>query len=189
MQHNRKSPRAKRYDYSSPWWYFITICTRNHIQYFGNINDWKMALNKLWEFCYNEISRLSVVRRNIFIDEFIVMPNHVHLLLIMTEFIDCRDTSAMCPINGINWLKKIGLNNNKTVLQTVPTKKYNWPILWSIIKLFKWNVTKFAKQNNILFEWQSRYHDHIIRDNKSYENIKYYIQTNPKNRNKDTFYE
>lgn len=54
--------------------------------------------------------------------------------------------------------------------------------------MFKWNITKYAKQNDLPFQRQSRYHDHIIRNEKSYNNIKYYIQTNPEKWNDDIFY-
>jgi hypothetical protein len=66
-------------------------------------------------------------------------------------------------------------------LPRVPTET-----LWSIIRNIKSRVTKYANQNNITFARQSRYHDHIIRNENEYNRIKYYIQTNPTNRDTDS---
>lgn len=66
---------------------------------------------------------------------------------------------------------------------------YQWPLLWQIVNVFKWNVSKYAKVNDIPFAWQWRYHDRILRDEAAYEQIKYYIQTNVENWWMDTFYE
>jgi hypothetical protein len=64
-------------------------------------------------------------------------------------------------------------------------RPYKGPTLSSIIKIFKWNVTKFAESYNKGFARQSRYHDRIIRNSTEYDRIAYYIQTNPENWNKD----
>ncbi len=53
--------------------------------------------------------------------------------------------------------------------------------LASIVRGYKIGVTKYAKKNNIPFQWQSRYYDHIIRDEKSFNNIRQYIIQNPLN--------
>jgi hypothetical protein len=60
--------------------------------------------------------------------------------------------------------------------------------LGNAINAFKWNVTKFANANNIPFARQSRYHDHIIRNENEYDRITYYIQTNPQHREKDSLW-
>lgn len=67
-------------------------------------------------------------------------------------------------------------------------RPYEWPLLGAIIKLFKWNITKYAQIHNIPFARQSRYHDHIIRNENEYNNIKRYIQNNPKKRTEDKMY-
>ncbi|MDR3169538.1 MAG: hypothetical protein LBU27_07495 [Candidatus Peribacteria bacterium] len=81
---NRKTPRAQRYDYASAGAYFITICCKDHEEYFGRIVDGEMILNEIGMICDEEIQKLNE-RKTVDIHEWIVMPNHIHLLLCMHE--------------------------------------------------------------------------------------------------------
>ena len=81
---NRKSPRADRYDYTSAGVYFVTVCTQDHEEYFGKVVDGSMVLNQVGKVCREEIRKLND-RKTIDIHEWVVMPNHVHLLLCMDE--------------------------------------------------------------------------------------------------------
>ena len=80
----RVSPRASRYDYSSSGVYFVTICTKDREEYFGKIMDKKMILSKVGDICEKEIKRLNK-RMTVDVHQWVVMPNHVHLLLGMNE--------------------------------------------------------------------------------------------------------
>ncbi len=168
----RKSPRAQRYDYTSPGGYFITICTKDREHYFGEIEKNKMVLNELGRCCYDEIQRLAT-RKTVDIHERIVMPNHIHILLIMSEY----------PIVGVD--HQSALNNESSISGDLPNRPYDGPLLSSIVKLFKGNITKYAQDHDILFAWQRSFHDHIIRNEDEYNRIKYYIQSNPLNREAD----
>ncbi len=91
---------------------------------------------------------------------------------------------------------------NRTARDAIPTdlenpntvstiKKPTWPWYWSlwyIINVLKWGITRECKKQWLPFARQSRYHDHIVRTQQSYENIKYYIQTNPDKRSEDIHY-
>jgi REP element-mobilizing transposase RayT len=77
----RKSPRASRYDYSSVGVYFITICTKGREEFFGRIQDQKMILNEIGNICEAEIYNMVQKRLSIDLHEYVIMPNHVHLLL------------------------------------------------------------------------------------------------------------
>lgn len=93
MLYHRKTPRAQWYDYSSSGCYFVTICCKDRICYFGDIVDRRdglvgrpiMQMHQLGQYCHQEIVRLSE-RKTVEVHEFIVMPNHVHLLLVMDAF-------------------------------------------------------------------------------------------------------
>jgi putative transposase len=231
--HPRKSPRANRIDYSASWWYFITICVKDRLYAFGEIEDGEMKLNGLGKECGRLIEQICKVRDNVIIDEYIVMPDHVHILLLMNEKKHeydgrRRDGSLNRPDDNNNnhndnsqirigsgriidaSLQRLDWNNmeqgtwndhqterrdgslNRPVDINRPDEiKINrWSItIWSIVKLFKWNVTKYAKNNDIIFWRQSRYYDRVIRNEWEYERIKYYIQNNPQNREKDQEYE
>lgn len=181
MRYSRTSPRHRHYDYTSAWGYFITICTKDRRCYFGNVvvgTDHKsvLDLNNLWKYCEEEIKYIEESRPYVEIHEYVVMPNHIHMILVMSDVTHFTEDGLK------NRPYQSSGNNENNGLRNL---NYNWPLLWSIIKLFKWNVTKYAKQNNISFARQSRYHDHIIRNSDEYDRIKYYIQTNPENWKKD----
>ena len=179
--YSRKSPRAKWHDYTAGGGYFITICTKDREHYFGEIDDGQIILHLLWQCCYDEIKKLWE-RNTIDVHEWVVMPNHVHILLVIKERSVGADHQSALK-NG-NWYYKGGLLN-KGDLQNRP---YNGPSVSSLVKLFKWKISKFAIKNNIIFAWQRSFYDHIIRNEGEYERIKYYIQQNPEKRAEDKFH-
>ena len=223
MIHNRKSPRKKGYDYTSPWGYFVTICTKdrnhyfgdigrgdsinhpnyfgdigrddsiNHPNYFGDIgrDDSKnhpiMKLSQIGKICDQEIQKLSQ-RKSVDVHERIVMPNHIHILLIVDKYtiVGADHQSAInCQWSGDLSNRPYDEPINRPYDDPI-NRPYDGPSLSSIIKLLKWNISKMALQNNIPFWWQRSFHDHIIRNEHEYDRIKYYIQTNPANREKDS---
>lgn len=176
----RISPRRDKYDYKSPGWYFITICTKDREHYFGEIKNNTIILNDLGKYCNKEIERLST-RQTVDVHEYIVMPNHIHILLLMSEYhiVGADHQSALMH-------NQSPLNNTSSISGDLSNHPYDGPSLSSIVKLLKGNITKYAQEHNIVFAWQRSFHDHIIRNTQEYERIKYYIQTNPQNREQDT---
>jgi hypothetical protein len=101
---NRKKPRANRYDYTSTGVYFVTICTQNHEEYFGKVINEKMMLSEIGTICDEELHIMLQKRPSVDMHEYIIMPNHVHLLLCIGEHehkhhINCRDEACPLP-NG-----------------------------------------------------------------------------------------
>lgn len=82
---NRQSPRRQEYDYSSSWWYFVTICTADREPYFGQILGDNMIYTDIWQYCHDQIINLPNHRPNIEIHEFVVMSDHVHILLLIND--------------------------------------------------------------------------------------------------------
>ena len=163
---NRKKLRLEDFDYSSNGAYFITICTKNRENFFGEIVNDKMVLNKaggIIEKCWQEIPRHYP---NVRLDKFCVMPNHFH---------------------GILFLEKENLMRNENIrsLQTDWNGAKSGTIS-AIIRGFKIGVTKFARKNGMeKFQWQRSFHDRIIRDEEELKNITEYIKMNPENWEKD----
>lgn len=166
-----KSARLKYWDYSNDGYYFVTFCVKNHECVLGKIVNDKMILNKYGKIIYQEIINTSKIRKNVIIDEFVVMPNHIHLILIIDNTL---------------------LDNNKQRRDEVPPRLYNGKYphmskispkpnsLSSIIGSLKSITTKQIHQTGLIdFKWQTRFYDHIIRDDKSLNNIKEYIKLNP----------
>lgn len=184
MLYHRKKPRASWYDYTSPWCYFITICTHDREHYFWKIVDGSMTLEQRGMICEKELDNMLQKRPSVDIHKYIIMPNHVHLLMVID---DRRDMGLPCPVNNNSYHK-----NNKDDASVRP---YNPPSvitnqsLWSIIGWWKSATSKRCHEQWLAFGRQSRYHDHIVRNEWEYERIKYYIQNNPKNREEDTFYQ
>ena len=197
--------RAPFWDYGWNAAYFVTICTQNRIHYFGHILDGKMQLSPIGHIansCWYEIpNHFPFVELGVHV----IMPNHVHGIVIINKPNDGRDTVnngrndghidgrydgryvetqnfASLPSEPSEPSEPSGLDIPKN--QFGPQSKN----LASIIRGFKIGVTTNARQINPDFAWQSRYHDHIIRDEKSYQKITEYIFNNPANWQDDKFY-
>lgn len=165
------SARLQNWDYGSPGLYFITVCTKNRENYFGEICNGEMILNELGFFVQSEWIKSLEIRpdMNLELGEFVVMPNHFHGIMIIGENeFNCRD--AMHRVSTAN---KFG-----------PQSKN----LGSIMRGFKSSVTTHSKILNIEFGWQERYHDHIIRSHDEFVRISNYILNNPNSWKDDKFF-
>ncbi|MFH1947037.1 MAG: hypothetical protein ABIJ23_02685 [Candidatus Magasanikbacteria bacterium] len=87
-----KSTRLANYDYSQPGFYFVTICTKNRRHYFGKITEQKMILNDIGKIIQKYWSEIPQHFENVLTNEFIIMPNHVHgIIEISNNDTPCRD--------------------------------------------------------------------------------------------------
>ncbi|NMB83347.1 MAG: hypothetical protein GYA14_16175 [Ignavibacteria bacterium] len=160
---NRKSPRLKSWDYSKPHWYFVTIYTHNHINHFGEIKNEKPVLNKLGLHTEDCVKNISSHYKNVEIDYHIVMPNHIHVIIIINP-------DALGTCHGMS------LQNDNVREFGKPTKGS----LSMIINHFKGAVTKWANLNGHKnFKWQRSFYDRIIRNEKELYQIRKYIEQNP----------
>ncbi|MDO4229865.1 MAG: hypothetical protein Q4C98_08625 [Capnocytophaga sp.] len=182
FQNKYRIPPARLYcyDYSSQGLYFITICTKDRIPFFGNIENGYMTLNKLGEVVTEEWLKTPTIRSdmNLELGEFVVMPNHFHGIISIGENmynseIQYNETQNSQILSLREW------QENKFQ----PQRKN----LASIVRGFKSAITQFAKIHNIDFAWQSRYYDRVIRDFNELENISNYIIKNPSNWKNDEY--
>lgn len=181
------SKRYYEFDYSSNGKYFVTICTKNKITYFGKIENGVMKLSELGICLQNELLETPSIRpdMNITLDEFVVMPDHFHAIIIIGENRynqnkipndHCRRHAMHCvssKIHGVTTDTKFQSNQYQN--EFAPQLKN----LSSIIRGVKSAVTVYAKINKLDFQWQPRFHDHIIRTNTELIRIKKYIIENP----------
>ena len=93
-QINRHSLRLKDYDYSSAGAYFVTLCTQNRVCLFGQVIDDEIVLNKNGKIVRDEWLRTSEIRHEIVLDEYVVMPNHFHAIILIN---DCRGDQPVAP--------------------------------------------------------------------------------------------
>ncbi len=164
------SARIPNWDYGRNAAYYVTICTASRYPTLGTIVDGKMHLSEIGGIVKKEWIRTPELRpdMNLFIDEFVIMPNHFHGIIIIGE-------------NQYN-AKHRGRRDATHRVSTKQTGNQFAPQssnLASIIRGFKSSVTTYARKHNIDFGWQARYFDHIIRDNIDFNRIRRYIIDNP----------
>lgn len=184
------SARAAWWDYSSNAPYFVTICTHHRIHYFGKVVDGAMQLSDIGKFAQQCWYEIPLHFPFAILDEFVVMPNHIHGIIIINKSDPISHPAVQTQNLASPHIPKetqdfVSLtNDHKPKNQFGPQSKN----LASIIRGFKIGVTKSARLTNPNFAWQTRYHDHIIRDQKAYQNISNYIRNNPSNWEKDKFH-
>jgi len=157
-KYHRRSIRLKDFDYSQSGAYFITICTHNKECVFGDVVNGKMWLNKYGRIILEEWIKTENIRANVRMDFYVVMPNHVHGLIV--------------------------INHRRGVLQYAPTKtKFQSPsqTVGAIVRGFKSVTTKRINQIRYtpgLPVWQRNYYEHVIRNKVKLNKIREYIQNN-----------
>ena len=174
---SRKIIRLRNFDYSKPGYYFVTICTKDMVDYFGRVNQGKMTLNKFGKIAKDNWTDISNHFPNVSIDEFIVMPDHVHGIIITQ------------PVGEIHLMSRGMINHAPTRdhVEDVKLTVKNNPMqmgnvtLGKIIRFYKGRTSYMINKlnNNIHFQWQRQYYDHVIRNEKSLNQIRWYIKSNP----------
>jgi len=205
--HHRRSVRLKKYNYSQAGWYFVTICTQNHECLFGNIVQGEMNLNDAGRMVKKWYLELENKFSDIQCLEYVIMPNHFHAIIqnvgvgrqigidrtqggehqegeqhqegehqegehIGSPLQD-QNVGAdlcVCPSTGsplsqvIQWFKTMSTNEYIKGVKTQGWKRFNGQL------------------------WQRNYYEHIIRDEKSYDQIVEYIINNPLKWETDKYY-
>lgn len=167
-ERQRRSLRLKGYDYAQAGAYFVTVCTRNRECLFGDVVGDLMALNaagnvvqRVW---YELPTRFPRVR----LDAFVVMPNHVHAIVIITDSDEGAASSAPTPYDGVPGPVGAGL--------ALPNR------LGDIVRAFK--SLSAITVNRLLSRsgqplWQRNFYEHIIRDDGELDRVRQYIADNP----------
>jgi len=176
----RKPNRLKNFDYSSSGWYFVTICTQNRECIFGNIINNNMILNKYGEIVNRYWLKLPKHFNNVELDEFIVMPNHVHgIIIIRNSNQYVGNDHRVVPINN-NQVGHDGPTLQNTRQQQLLFRIVQW------LKTITTNIYIKGVKNNQFprFDkriWQKSFYDHIIRNEYSLNRIRRYVKDNPRN--------
>jgi len=203
------SIRLQNWDYGWNAAYFITICTQNRQHYFGDVVDGKMRLSPigiLADVFWHEIKNHT---KNVELGAFVVMPNHVHGILILNSDGVNNDNKNINGIGGNVGDDNINVCNNDGVVvgtrhalsllhdprqippqQTIGQKRFQNQgknTVSSIVGSYKSAVTKHAHRLDYNFAWQARFYEHIIRNIQSLERIEKYIINNPTKWSNDRF--
>ncbi|MBI4000088.1 MAG: transposase [Candidatus Omnitrophica bacterium] len=157
---NRRSIRLKDYDYLSEGMYFVTICTQDRQHVFGEIADGVMGLNNAGQMIQESWKQLPERFDTVKLDEFIVMPNHVHgiIAIVGAPFMAPNDHDGIA---------------NKGAINRAPT-------LGEIIRTFKAVSTRQIHLSGLNeFKWQRNYYEHVIRNENELFKTRQYVQENP----------
>jgi putative transposase len=170
LVHHRRSIRFRGYDYAQPGEYFVTFCTFGRERLFGEIKNGEMRLSYIGEIVQAEWLRTPTIRPNVELDEFVVMPDHFHGIIILHA-----------ERNGEHGQS----SNCGGELQFAPTMTpFRSPskTIGAIIRGFKAAATKRTnelRRTSGLPLWQRNYYEHIIRDQMELDRIREYIRLNP----------
>jgi REP element-mobilizing transposase RayT len=180
-RHHRRSIRLKGFDYSHPGYYFVTICTKDRECLLAEISDSKIYLNEIGKMSDRIWHEIPEHFPNAAVDQFIVMPNHLHGIIQILEKNQNKDTA-----------KERGLMNQAPTLQRSSDCDFNsvqWIMmknqalgLGKIIRFFKArSALEIRNKKSISFYWQRNYFEHIVRDKSELFRIRNYIRENPVN--------
>ena len=161
-KHDRRSIRLPDYDYGQPGAYFVTICTHDRVCLFGDVVDGRMHPTDFGRITRDEWRRTKRVRDNVALDTFVVMPNHVHGIVVITHRPDSRGESPFAPT----------------------TREFRSPshTLGAIVRGFKGAATRRVnRRRGTPGEpvWQRGYYEHVIRTRRALDRIRRYICQNP----------
>lgn len=183
-KYRSESHRLKGWNYANPSIYFITICTQNRLYIFSEINDRILILNENGRIVENEIKKSIEIRQNMIFHNYVIMPNHVHFLIEILN-VDTQDVDTHSSAYN---------NNNDTDNDTTHTHSSAYlrrmpKSISSFVAIFKSVTTKQINDlRNTPHEkiWQNNYHDHIVRNENSFNHIATYIENNPFNWENDS---
>jgi len=186
------STRASCWNYGWAGAYFITICTKNRKHFYGKIQNGKMELSRVGviaDILWHEIPQHA---KNVELGAFVVMPNHIHGILILTEnntnpiAKSVETLHATTPVETLHATMPVETLHATSLRMASISPKPN--SVSTIIRSYKSAVTKNANRLGYEFGWQSLFHDHIIRNDEEYQRINDYIENNPINWGKDKFF-
>ena len=188
--HARKNIRLQGYDYSQNGAYFITVCIKDRHNLLWEANDvhrvsivganivrppspanQSTKLSLIGNIVNNAIENIPEIYMNVRINKYIIMPNHIHMILCVNESRAIGEQCSPLRIDDIAHKHIVRPENNPTVSR--------------LIKHFKGFVTKQVGYSI----WQKSFHDHIIRNEKEYLDIWQYIDENMINWKDDCYFE
>lgn len=186
------SARAQWWDYGWNGAYFITICTKMRKHFFGDISCNKMNLSQvgiiadiLWHEIPNHFKFVEL-------GDFIVMPNHIHGILIINkpkfDNVDNNNININVETGPALSIQQPSKQPSQQPIGKQRFQNIGNDTISSIIGSYKSAVTKHANRLGYLNGWQTRFHDHIIRNDQEYQRISDYIVSNPLKWKDDRFF-
>ena len=189
------SIRAQWWDYGRPAAYFVTICSWGRVCYFGDVQHKKAVVSRtgvLEEVMWNEI---PLHRQGVSLGPYVIMPNHIHGIVILEPEIFPSDTDDSDPTDhkvetgrALSLLSDDTTNDSDEAPGQGRFQNIGKNTLSSIVGAYKSAVTKHANRLGLKHAWQAKFYDRIIRSDTEYQRITTYIETNPAHWSEDEFY-
>ncbi|MBR5983979.1 MAG: hypothetical protein IK025_09735 [Bacteroidales bacterium] len=189
------STRLQNWDYGWNAIYFVTICTKDRDHYFGEIINNEMHLSPVGAIADVLWYELKNHFDNIELDAFVVMPNHIHGIIVINNNGGTGDNGRdnACVVPTVATTKSCDEIPNKLPIdkpKTIGQQRFQHQgtnTLSSIVGSYKSAVSKHAHRLGYDFAWQSRFYDNIVRNNDALTKIQTYINNNRKNWKEDKF--
>ena len=186
-RHHRKSIRLRGYDYASPGAYFVTIVTQDRACLFGEISRGRMHLNAAGMAAQTVWAAIPVHFPRVRLDAFVVMPNHVHgIILIAGTDAATDDADESVPDDADELVRATHASPRRSPPQSPPHHPHGPPrrSIGAIIGSYKSAVSRHINQlrrPRSGLVWQRNYYERIIRDYPSLQRVRKYIYANPRN--------
>lgn len=193
-KYRRQSFRLKGYDYRREGMYYVTICTKDRQHYFGQIQNGQSVLSDIGQIVLDNWFKIPQFSPHIVLDEFVVMPNHIHGILaiihpvpslpvpLQVASLQCNDATGTNNPTGAN----DPTGNNHTKNQFMASISPKSGSISRVLNSYKGACTKEIRlKHDAGFDWQSKFHDHIIRNEDELHRIQRYIVHNPLNWDED----
>ena len=180
--HHRRSIRLKGYDYAQPGAYFVTVVTQERECLFGEVMEGGMHLSPAGNIAQGEWQRLSARFPHVCLDAFVVMPNHVHGIIIILGD-DSRGTADSGDALNLSSTRRAPTPS--TTRRTPTQERFGKPVPGSIptiVRSYKSATTlriNYLRHASGIPVWQRNYYEHIVRNDEELQAIRRYILDNP----------
>lgn len=184
--HHRRSTRLRDYDYAQAGAYFVTICAQHRECLFGEIVDGAMVLNAAGKMVQSVWDTLPNRYTHVALDAFVVMPNHIHGILVLTDPVGAPLVGAQTLVGA-----KILVDDPSGTATRAPTTRAPTrgapTMLGGVVGAYKslttveyvCGIKTMGWQRFPGKIWQRNYYEHIIRNETDLARIREYIENNP----------
>lgn len=195
--YDRHTIRLRGYEYSAPGLYYVTVCEKSGKCLFGEVVDCEVKLSALGEIVRDCWEGIPKHFENADVDRYIIMPNHVHGIVILNEsLVGTRHADGKNKISGRGFIHET-LSSKGLINQTptntnslaLPLMKDSRITLGKIVRAYKAQCSKLIHDaGHPEFHWQRNYYEHIVRDGNDLDRIREYILENPMNWEHDEYF-
>ncbi len=179
--------------------YFVTICTAQREHYFGKIQNGEMVYTALGHYAIENLERINAHYPYCQIPLFVVMPNHIHAIVVIDDVhnngnipddVHNKSDDVHNKSDDVHIVSTVGQQRlkNAVVDEKMQSISHQRGRLSTAMGGVKRAITRFANENKIIFGWQTRFHDHIVRNQNEMNTIADYITHNPLRWETDKFY-